>query len=310
MQELAPAFGAGRIHPAPGDEVEGRMRIVHRHMQDGDIVHVVRGDLHRIGRDEQGRAHIVMGGGVVDGPPDRRIAETEGGAVHEEARRLVGGGAQPVVVIGLGAIDAGGQHVGGMQRGGMGGVDGAFQNLRPVAIHDHLGNGDAGVRSRLEHRRIEGGHLVGGAHVDPDETSGLMGGIGLLLHLFLEGALAGLGGHVDRIAVHIELPAVIEAAQPAFLVAAKGQRGLAVGAEFVEHAHAPIGIAEGHEILAQQPDLDGIAIGLGDLLGQTGREPVPTHDPAHGRVAGDAGQDGVFLFGQHGLLLQVCAITS
>ena len=110
----------------------------------------------------------------------------------------------------------------------------------------------------------------------------------------------GLRRHLDHVAFDVEFPAVIEAAQPAFLVAREQQRGAPVRAVFVEHAEAALAVAEHHEILAEQAHLDRRAVGLGHLLGQAGRDPVAAHDLAHRRVALDAAQQIVFLRGHHG----------
>jgi hypothetical protein len=73
----------------------------------------------------------------------------------------------------------------------------------------------------------------------------LVRGIGGVLHLLREAAAGGFGRHLDHVACHVHFPAVVEATQPAILVAAKYQRGAAMRAVAIHHAHAPIGIAEG-----------------------------------------------------------------
>ena len=112
-------------------------------------------------------------------------------------------------------------------------------------------------------------------------------------------AVGRLGRHLDHVAIHVELPAVIEAAQPAFFVAGKQQRGAPVRAIFVEHAEAALAVAEHDEILAEQPHLDRRAVGLRHFLRQAGRNPVAAHDLAHRRVAFDAAQQIVFFGGHH-----------
>ena len=92
---------------------------------------------------------------------------------------------------------------------------------------------------------------------------------------------------------------MIEAPDAAFLVPAEHQRSLAVRAEFVEHTDLAVGIAENDEVFPKQPDLDGVAIGLGHLLDQAGRQPVTAHDSAHGRIAFDAAEQVIFLVRQH-----------
>ena len=239
---------------------------------------------------------------IGDRPTDRRIAEPEGGALHLQARRLVGGGAQPVDVGRRGAGNAGWHHVGRMQRGGMRRIDRAFEDLRPVAVDMDLGNGNARAGIGLEHGRLPLRHGFGRTHPDPDKARALAHGIGLVLDLFSKAGACRLGRHLDDIAVHVDLPAMIKAAQAAVLVAPEHQRRTAVRAHFIEHANAALCVAEDHEILAEQADFQGVAIGLRHFLAQAGRQPVMAHDLAHGRVMFDAAQQVVFLTCQHGVL--------
>ena len=113
-------------------------------------------------------------------------------------------------------------------------------------------------------------------------------------------AVGWLRRHLDDVAVNVELPAVIEAAQAAILVAREHQRGAPVRAVFVEHADATFAVAENNEVLTEQTNLDRRAVGLRDFLGQAGGDPVPAHDLAHRRIALDAAQQVVFLLRHHG----------
>ena len=107
-------------------------------------------------------------------------------------------------------------------------------------------------------------------------------------------AFGGFGRHLDDVALHVELPAVIEAAQPAFFVARVDERGAAVRAVFVEHAEPAFGVAEHHQVFAKQAYALGRAVGLGDFLGQTRRDPVPAHNLPHWGIALDAAEQIVF----------------
>ena len=63
---------------------------------------------------------------------------------------------------------------------------------------------------------------------------------------------------------------------------------------FVEHAEPALGVAEHHEVLAQQLDAQRLAVRLGHFLRKAGRDPVAAHDRPHRRVAFDAAQEIVF----------------
>ena len=184
--------------------------------------------------------------------------------------------------------------------GGMRGVDLPLENLRPVAAHAHFRRAHARVRRRRKSRRLEVAHLLRRPHIGPHEAARFARRIRFVLHAIEDEAVVRLRRHLDDVAVHVELPAVIEAAQAAVLVAGKEQRRPPVRAVFVEHADAALAVAKHHEILAQEAHLDRRAVGLGDLLRQAGRDPVAPHDLAHRRIAFDAAQQVVFLGGQHG----------
>ena len=85
------------------------------------------------------------------------------------------------------------------------------------------------------------------------------------MDLVFEVVLFRLVHHVGAGAGDVELPAVIDAAQAAFLVAPEVQRGAAVRAEFVEQADAAFAVAESDQVLAQKADAGGRAVGLGDF---------------------------------------------
>jgi hypothetical protein len=61
-------------------------------------------------------------------------------------------------------------------------------------------------------------------------------------------------GQVDRVARHVELPAVVDAAQPAFLVAAVIQVRAAMRAAPVEQPDPAVRVAEGDQFLAHDRD--------------------------------------------------------
>ena len=124
------------------------------------------------------------------------------------------------------------------------------------------------------------------AHVDPDEAGALDGAVGLGLHLVLEVLVLGHVRHVQAVARNVELPAVIDAAQPALLVAAEEQRGAAVRAAVVDHADPAGAVAEGHELLAQQHQARRRAVAL-ELRRLQRRQPVVPHQLAHRRAGAD-----------------------
>src|SRR3979409_2551526 len=115
-----------------------------------------------------------------------------------------------------------------MQARAMRGIDRALHHLRPLARRVHLDDADAGVPRRSPVRRLEFAETFLRPHIDPDDAAAFADGIGFVLALELEPAGFRFAGRVENIAVHVEFPAVVEAAQPRFLVAAEGERSAAV----------------------------------------------------------------------------------
>src|SRR4029077_5925559 len=117
---------------------------------------------------------------------------------------------------------------------------------------------------------------------------------------FVEKLVLGRLVHlVDAAAGDVELPAVIDAAQPAFLVAAEEQRGAAVRAIFVQEPDPPLTVAKGDEVFAQEPHPYRRTLGLGDLAREQCRDPVAPHRVAHRAALPHPGDQLVFLARQH-----------
>ena len=175
------------------------------------------------------------------------------------------------------------------------GVNAAFERLQVVASLDDLGDVTAGFRHLGPGEFRQRRHLLGRPEVCPDDTAKFAGRISRQPHLVLELMLLRLVQLIDAGAGHVELPAVIDAAQAALLVAPEEERCASVGAELVEQPHAPAGVAERDQALAEQADADGGAVGLGQLTGEERGHPVPAHRGAHGGAGADAGEEVVVL---------------
>ncbi len=176
-----------------------------------------------------------------------------------------------------------GLDVAGMQKAEMRGVDVAFETLEPVAFA--LQYCDRQVLLGNEQRLVHGhGRRLGACtHIYPDQA-------GALIHLVAPGADLLLEvlrrrhiRHFEATPFDIEFPAVIDAPDAVFLVAAEEQRGAAVGALMVEHADPAGTVAKGDELFAEQHQPHGVAVGL-----QFGRErcgnPILPHQLAHHRA--------------------------
>jgi hypothetical protein len=121
--------------------------------------------------------------------------------------------------------------------------------LEPVALLPDLGDA---TMCLWYPRVLKAGHrwnLIGRAHVDPDDVPCLVGGVRLGLDLVFE--IDWFVHLVDTVAVHIELPSVIDTTKPAFLVATQEQGSESVRAIFVQNPNIAIGVTEPDEILAK-----------------------------------------------------------
>ncbi|MNR52538.1 hypothetical protein D3C85_1723990 [compost metagenome] len=92
---------------------------------------------------------------------------------------------------------------------------------------------------------------------------------------------------------------MVETAQPPLLHPAQGQRGAAVHAQLLHHAHAALAIAKGDQVLAQQAHAQRLRIAL-DLSGGAYRMPVAAHHLTHRRAGADAAKQLIVLAVQHG----------
>ncbi len=120
-----------------------------------------------------------------------------------------------------------------------------------------------------------------------------------MLGLFGQRASLRLRRHVDDVALSVELPAMIEAAQAALFVASERERGFAMRTGLAEQAEFSVAVTERNELLAEQLDPHRRAVGAGNLFGQQRGHPVAPHQLAHRGFSFDTAQQLVFHRGQH-----------
>src|SRR4051812_42512489 len=126
-------------------------------------------------------------------------------------------------------------------------IDAALHGLQPIAFLMTFRD-EALVRpderkfpSRA--RRL----LIGRAHIGPEHAALLDQRISGQLDLLGVPALGGLGGNVDALARRVEFPAVVGAAQAAFLVAPEPERDSTVRAELVDETERAFTVAKRHQ---------------------------------------------------------------
>ena len=105
---------------------------------------------------------------------------------------------------------------------------------------------------RLRPREFrQGRDLLRRTHIGPNEAAQFAGRIRGQAHLVLELVFLWLVHLVDAAAIDREFPAVIDATQPALLVAPEPQRCATMWTIFVQQPDPAIAVAERHEILTQ-----------------------------------------------------------
>ena len=161
----------------------------------------------------------------------------------------------------------------------MRGIDAALERLQPVALLPHLRDVAVGFRHLRPFESRRRRHLVARPHIGPDHPADLGGRIGGQADLVTE--RLRLVHLLDAIAVHVELPAVINAAQAGFLVAPEPQGGAAVRAELVDEPNASLAVAKADELFAKQLHAHRRAIRLGQFARQKGRDPISPQHVAH-----------------------------
>ena len=179
-------------------------------------------------------------------------------------------------------------------------VDGILLALEPVAGNLGKHHLDEAVRPGeglpVRHQRLRLRPQIG-----PEQAGLRLHRIGDHPHLVLE-ARAGvdhlLVGLLQAGAVPVEQPAVIVAAQAAFLDIAIGQVGIAMRAAPLHQAVAAAQVLVQDQVLAQQPHrLHRIVVQLRD---RRDRLPVAAHQLAHRRALADARQQFILGLAQHG----------
>ena len=182
----------------------------------------------------------------------------------------------------------------------MSSVQSALGRLRPVALLQSLRDiaMRRGQQRELDLRQLRR-HARSRAEVRPDELAELARRIGLDADLAVIRRAGRHVRHLDATALHVVLPAVIDAAQPAFLIAAEEKIRATMRARRLDQPDAASRITEGEEIFAEHAHPQGRAIGLRQLARQRHRQPVAPEVLAHRRAGAGARQNFVVGRGQH-----------
>ena len=247
-------------------------------------------------QDEVICAHVHLA--AVEGT-EPRVPVAVVGHVQLEGRRLAAH--ERVHRLEAGARRVGGQHA--VQDGDVRGVDAALEALQPVALLDDLG--DVAVRGRrLRPREVRQRRpVLRRSEVGPDDAARLRRRVGRGADLVREAQLLRLVHHVHAAAVDVELPAVVDAAQAAVLVAAEEERHEPVRAVLVEEPDAAARVAEGDQLLAEQLDAHRRAVGPGQLPREERGDPVAPQRLAHRGAAADARHSLVVFACHHRVVL-------
>ena len=152
-------------------------------------------------------------------------------------------------MIGIDVLDL---DLAGVQKAEMRRVDVALQGLQPIALaHDASDVDFLGRTARSLDSRQWRRHLAL-AHIDIDDPATLRHLIGFRFDFVTDVLVLRRIRHIEAVAGSVELPAVIDTPQPAFLITPEEQRGAAVRAAVVEDPDPTWAVAEGEELLPHQ----------------------------------------------------------
>ena len=188
-----------------------------------------------------------------------------------------------------------------MKISGMRRIDDAFEALQPVASLQGAERLTVGFRPDEElevgnHRRFAL------AHIGPYRAAFFLHRIGLHRHGIAE--LALLGRLVDALAVHVEQPAVIEAANAAVLDSAIAEIGAAMRAVALDQAKTILVVAEQDQVFAHDADRQGIAARR-DFFRRRDGLPIAPQELAARRAGAGARQQIVLCLSQHDVSLSL-----
>ena len=187
----------------------------------------------------------------------------------------------------------------------------ALAGLRPVALLELLA--DEALLRRHRHElelRQRRRRFVRLAEPRPDDVPGLrdVQGANTRLRHQPRRHVRRCVGNVYARAFGGELPAVIGAAQPAALVAAKEEVGAPVRAARLDDADAAVRVAKGHEVLAQELHANRIAVRRRQLSRQQRRQPIAPERGAHWGSRARIRERLVLLQCQHRSLPSACRL--
>ena len=191
----------------------------------------------------------------------------------------------------------------------MRGVDIALQRLQiiAVALNEECPDLAVGNVQNLESRQRR--RFGARPHIDPDQPGAFDRPVRLGADLVLEVLMRRHVRHVEAVAGHVEFPAVIDAADPALLVAAQEQRRAAVRAAMIHDADPALAVAKGDQLLAEQHQAKRRAAAL-NLGGHQRGDPVFPHQLTHDGAGPDPSQFNAFDRRCHRALLMLAAGSS
>ena len=170
----------------------------------------------------------------------------------------------------------------------MGRIHRPLGRLGPVALLQLLGDVAVGGRDGGEIHLRQRRHMLRRTEVGPDVVAPLAHRIGGDLHPRQQAVVGrpvlGHRRNVQAVAVHVELPAVVGAAQAAVLVAAKEQVGAPVRTARLDQADAALAVAEGEQVFAEDGGALGRAVGPLQFAREQDGHPEAAEQIAHRRA--------------------------
>src|SRR5262249_28162758 len=147
----------------------------------------------------------------------------------------------------------------------------AFESLQVVAVLDRLRDIEMILRECHPFVIWQKRHAFLGAHVGKDDAPSFSARVGGVANLLVERAAARLRRSFQNSAVDVVLPAMVDATQAAFFVAAKKQGGASVRTVLSQKPHTAHAIAKGDEIFTEKSQSYRCALWLADFFREKSR---------------------------------------
>src|SRR5438552_32729 len=145
--------------------------------------------------------------------------------------------------------------------------------------------------------------MLGRTHVGPHQITELTRRIGGEADPTAHRVVTREGRYLHAVAARVELPAVVDAADAALLVAAEEEVGASMGADGLDETDAVVAVAKRNELFTENRDAHRRPVTFRDLAREEHRDPEPAEQLSHGRLGPGPREQLVVFRAEHPRLL-------